>query len=638
MNKPIHALVRESAERFATAPAVDCEGRLTTYAQLAARRDAIARELLAAEVAAEEPVIILTTDTADLIAGILAVLEVGGAFVPLDPEFPTGRLEAITAALSPRLWLLCPDLASRLESQAGEPGGRGRVIRLESELPSAGAPSGAHLPVERDPDGLCYVYFTSGTTSQPKAIGGRLKAIDHFIRWETAAFELGEGVRVSHLTSPAFDASLRDFFVPLTVGGTVCAPVERDTLLDAYRLVAWLESAGVELVHTTPTLFRSLLLADPAPTALAALRHVLLAGEPLQPADVRRWVERFGSRIALTNLYGPSETTMVKFSYRVGPQDGEGSSIPVGEPMPGARAIVVDDHGRPCPPGKLGEIWIRTAYRSLGYLGQPELTRAVFIDNPFSNQPGDIVYRTGDLGRVREDGLFEVVGRRDQQVKVRGVRLELGPIESLLAAHPAVNEAVVVARTDSEGDSFLCAYVALAEAVDPETLRAHLASQLPNPMIPSLFLVLPALPRTLTGKVDRRALPDPRLSERIGAEHVAPQSPVEIQLAALWSELLGIARIGLKDSFFRLGGHSLLATLLLSRVRSTFGIELPLAELFARPTLEEVALAISQRQLEEESATDLAALLAEVEAETGSEQATPGPLATATAPLPESAR
>jgi acyl carrier protein len=360
--------------------------------------------------------------------------------------------------------------------------------------------------------------------------------------------------------------------------------------------------------------FRAILNGDLHAQRFASLRHVFLAGEPVLPADVGRWSEVFGDRIELVNLYGPSETTMTKFFYRIKASDRDRRSIPIGKPMRGAKALVVGEKEEPCPPGKVGEIYIRTPYRSLGYYRQPEMTNEVFIQNPFSGSPQDIVYRTGDAGRVLDDGDFEFLGRRDQQVKIRGVRVEMGEIENLLRRHPGVEDVAVVDRADAAGNRFLCAYTVLNGDLGPAALRQFLGQQIPEFMMPSVFVRLEALPRMPNGKVDRRALPAPSQNREALEAYVAPRTPLEVRLAALFEELLGIAHVGIYASFFDLGGHSLLATQLLSRIRSLFQVEVPLRVLFAKPFVADLALAVAQLQAEQEEAAGVATLIKQIQA------------------------
>jgi amino acid adenylation domain-containing protein len=609
MTEAIHQLFQRTASRCAGRVAIETSGRRTTYRELGERANGLAAALLAAGAESGALVGLLASRTEDTVAAMLGVLQAGCAFVPLDRRSPAVRLEAIVAEVRPRFWLASPDLLGLAGELRREMGGAGEVIPLGD-----GGPRAERAPAvpEPDPESLCYVFFTSGSTGRPKGIAGRLKAIAHFIQWEIEAFAIGEGCRVSQLTSPAFDAILRDVFVPLTAGGTLCAPADREVVLDGARLLDWIDGERLTLVHCTPSVFRSLLRQDLTADRFGALRHVLLAGEPLLPADVRRWSAVFGGRIELVNLYGPSETTMTKLFYRVRPEDGEARMIPVGRPMPGARVAVLDEQGSVRAPGQVGEVVLRTPYRSLGYLNQPELTAAAFVRNPWSEQPDDLLYRTGDLGRLREDGLLEILGRRDQQVKVRGVRVEIAPIEEALRSHPAVRDAAVIDRTDAEGDKILCAYLVLAvlpgiagdpaaagpaSGLDAGELREHLAARLPEAMIPSAFVRLETLPLTLTGKLDRRALPDPgTMAGRSIGEHVAPRTPLEARLAALFGAALGVPEVGVRESFFALGGHSLLVVSLLARIRVELGVEVPLGRFFQAATVEALAAEINLRE------------------------------------------
>ncbi len=614
-HEPIHRLVQRAGRRFGDAPAIEWGDRRITHGELDRRVGNLAAALTAAGSVRGDLVAVLATASADMIAAMLAVLRAGGAFVPLDLNSPATRLEAAVAAVRPRFWLVaeeCRDVLRRLESEVGFTA-KALVLEEHADGP-AEEMRGAAPEIDLDPEALSYVYFTSGSTGTPKAIAGRLKAIDHFIRWEIETFGLGPGVRVSQLTSPAFDAFLRDAFVPLAAGGTVCPPPSREIVLDGGRLVQWIDRARLNLVHCTPSLFRLILAQDLDAGSFPALRHVLMAGEPLLPADVRRWRAVFGDRIELVNLYGPSETTMVKLFHRVTPADANATVVPIGRPMAGARAVVLDDRQRPCPPGKMGEIYIRTPYRTLGYLNQPELTREVFVRNPLSDAADDIVYRTGDLGRVREDGSFEIIGRRDQQVKVRGVRVEIAPIEELLRSQAGIADAAVIDRTDSQGNIFLCAYLVLRGEVDAAGFGELLRSRLPEVMVPSAWVILESLPRTLNGKLDRRALPEPgRLDSRLGRELVAPRTPVEARLCQLFREVLGTSEVGVLDDFFAMGGHSLLVAQLLARTRREFGSEVSLQTFFEAPTVAGMALALAQATALRADPDEMAKLVASLE-------------------------
>ena len=445
------------------------------------------------------------------------------------------------------------------------------------------------------PEAPCSIYFTSGSTGKPKAILGRLKGIDHYMRWEIAAVGTGPGTRVSQLASPSFDGFLKDVFVPLCSGGVVCAPESRNMILNAAQLADWLDIEQVEVLHCVPSIFRSLLNERLESRYFEAMKYVVLAGETLYPADVKRWLDVFGNRIKLLNIYGPTETTVLKVAYEVEAKDVERPSIPIGKPINGSAVMLINSRGQLCRAEAVGEIHIRTPYRAHGYYGEPELTREVFIGNPFGKDPADIIYKTGDYGRLLEDGNLEFLGRRDQQVQLRGVRVELGEIENLLRGHDAVADVVVVDRDDSEGNKFLVAYVTMRNGTGSAPLRQYLAERLPETMLPSAFVQLDELPRTLNGKIDRKALPAlDSLQPESGVES-GSLTPIEEIVAGIWSEVLRLPAVGRTANFFNLGGHSLLVTQVVARVREHLGVELSIRSIFEAPTLEQFARVIQEQ-------------------------------------------
>ena len=385
--------------------------------------------------------------------------------------------------------------------------------------------------------------------------------------------------------------------VPLGAGGTICIPPSHDTLLDPRTLVDWVDHSGIRLVHCVPTLFSTFVKGLPTAAKLESLEYVLLAGEVVPVGDVKQWMDRFENRVKLVNLYGPTETTMIKFCHVIQRKDVDRGFIPIGTPIEGAKAVILDSAGNPCPQGTSGEIHIRTPYRTSGYYRQAELTRQVFIQNPFNNNPRDLIDRTGDIGRVLHDGNFQFVGRKDLQVKIRGVRIELGEIETALQSHPAVQRAVVVAREDSAADKSLVGFVMAAEGEDPtiSSLRRWLQVMLPHYMVPTAFIVLDELPLTANGKVNRRALPRPASARpQLEELYQPPRTPTEHAVARIWCEVLSLDQVGVHDSFFELGGHSLLATQVLSRVREHCQCEVPLGALFQESTIANLSTIIDR--------------------------------------------
>jgi len=615
--KGVHTLFSEIAVRMPSALAVEYGDQQIRYGELEAKTNNLANFLIASGAPRGSIVAILAEDTIEIITAIIAILKAGCVFVPLDPRLPERRLTAIVAEISAKWFVLESRFYGSIpltsgakvicvDSRRNPDPGRGDLTCLTDYM---GYCNITKPDLVSDPDDMCYIYFTSGSTGRPKGIAGRLKAIEHFVNWEIKTFGVGEGTRVSQLTSPSFDAYLRDVFVPLCSGGTVCGLKGVRDWLDIESLINWVNQERINLLHCVPSLLRSMLSNGLKSDYFLALKYILLAGEPVLPLDLRKWSDIYGNRIQLVNMYGPSETTMTKLYYFIKATDKDRRSIPIGKPMEGAKALIVTSEGKTCRQGVVGEIYIHTPFRSLGYYNRPELTSEAFIVNPLTGSPDDLIYKTGDLGRVLEDGNLEFLGRKDQQVKIRGIRVDVGEIEYLLLEHGAVKEAAVIDQDDTSGNKYLCAYVVLRKEEKTHELKNYLAERLPDYSVPSMFVMIESLPRTISGKIDRKALPAFAHQERV---YVAPRTSMEGMMAGIWMELLGVEKIGINDNFFQVGGHSLLATQLLSRIRSFFAIEIPLREIFASPTVAGLALAITQAQLAEESEEEMDRIIEDI--------------------------
>jgi len=582
-----------TATSFAKSLAIDNGVRQITYGELQTEVERLA--YLLAELGVDDAKIvgIFLRDPIGIIESILATLKTGGVFCPLDPSFPEVRLRVMFETVAPKWCLTHSRFADKLQQVVAGLATPPEIILID-ELPSIDGFSRLNRP--SNPDAPCSIYFTSGSTGKPKAILGRLKGIDHFIKWEIETVGAGPGTRVSQLAAPSFDGFLKDAFVPLCSGGVVCAPESRDLILDAWSLADWLDVEQVEVLHCVPSVFRAMINQGLNDRYFEALKAVVMTGEHLYPADVKRWMDVFGQRVKLFNIYGTTETSLSKFAYEVKPEDVERTSIPVGKPIKGAAMMVIDQFGQPCAVGDVGEIYIRTPYRSFGYYNEPELTKQVFVPNPFSNDPTDVVHKTGDYGRLLKTGDLEHLGRRDQQVQIRGVRVELGEIENLLRAHHAVADVTVIDRDDAEGNKFLVAYVTMANGAGSGVLREYLSHQLPETMLPSAFVELDQLPRTLNGKIDRKALPALEvLQANRELEDAAPRGMVEEMVAGIWCEVLKLPAVGRADNFFNLGGHSLLVTHVIMRVRDVLNVEMPIRSLFESPTVAEFSELIAKQ-------------------------------------------
>jgi amino acid adenylation domain-containing protein len=491
-----------------------------------------------------------------MVETVLAVLAAGGAFVALDPRAPQGRIDSLLGEVNPVL-----TLDHSMES----------LDSTESSLPAPPAPAS-----------LAYLAFTSGSTGTPKGILGTQGALASYMDYLEATWPLAPEDRVLQLAWLSFDASFRDLVYPLTRGAAVVL-VPDDEARDPAALLREVRAQCVTcILSAVPSLLHA--LVESAAPQRSVLRLVLASGEPLPLALCRRIREVFGKTVRIANQYGPSECTLTSTVHEVRGDEGSGGTALAGRPIPGMRCRVLDVRFHEVPLGVVGQVFLGGAGVTRGYLGRPDLTAERFLPDPFSGAPGERLYATGDLGRLRPSGVLELLGRIDQQVKIRGIRLELGEVEAALAAHPEVANAVAAIR-----EGRLVAYVVgRSKQIEADRLRAFLEERLPEHAMPSFFVPLETLPLNANGKVDRKALPAPDWKPAEGA-YLAPRTPVEDVIAAIWAEALGRERVGTGDNFFALGGHSLLATWVIVRLRKAFAVELPLRALFDAPTVAGLA-------------------------------------------------
>ena len=599
--EPVLQAFAAHARRAPGHPAVRSGERSHDYATLQHKVQTLALTLHRAGVERGDVVAISGPRCVAVVAAMLATLRCGAVFLTLDAALPVQRRRSMLSEAGARL--LCAVGAEAALDGAGDtPADTDaatlhtplRTLRLDTELDELPAFPAAQLKVLPDApcsgDDPAYVFFTSGSSGKPKAVLGRHRGLAHFVAWQRERFAVTPADRVSQLIGLSFDPLLRDVFLPLTSGATLCIPQERD-LLDP---LAWMARERVSISHSTPTLLQSWLRTHRAGAALPRLRCLFVAGEPLTDSLVETWRAHLGTEGEIVNLYGPTETTMARCFHVIGAQPGRGVQ-PVGRALPDSQVLVLNAHGAPCGIGEAGEIVIRTPLRSLGYLGQPDETARRFRPNPWRDDADDRLYFTGDLGRLRPDGELDILGRLDDQVKIRGVRIEPAEVMAALARHPAVRQCAVLPRVGEDGQTMLVAYVVTVVAADPvpnDALRSHLAALLPPAFLPSAFVRLDALPTLPNGKLDRARLPAPVAETAAAGDWVAPRSPVEQALWAIWREVLHVEGFGVHHSFFALGGHSLLATQVLARVRDAFGVELPLRSMFEAPSLAGQAGAI----------------------------------------------
>ncbi len=598
-NACLHELFEQQVNRTPDAEALVFENERLTYRELNARANQLAHYLRTMGVGPELSVGICLERSVDLLVGVLGVLKAGGTYLALDPAYPAERIAYILQDSQPQVLLTQASVLPSLPAVAA------RVLCPDSERQAI-----AQQP-ESNPDGtanagnLAYILYTSGSTGRPKGVEIEHRSAVALVDWTRHVYPQEEIAGVLASTSICFDLSVFEIFVPLSRGGKIILA------LNALHLPTMPAASEVTLINTVPSVMAELIRNNALPASVTVAN---LAGEPLKKALTEPLYKHKSVR-RVFNLYGPSETTTYSTFSLVDRTSGAEPTI--GRPIANTQVYILDSQMQPVPAGVIGELYIGGEGVARGYRNQPELTAEKFLRNPFLPEDRNgRMYKTGDLvrylplssgGDALSGANLEFLGRRDNQVKLRGFRIELGEIETVLSQHPAVREAVVVAREDVPGDTRLVAYIRTTDAQDPSpdslknTLSDHVRRSLPHFMVPAAFVFLDAMPLTPNGKVDRRSLPAPIATHRSAPDTFTPPgTPTEKRIADIWTSLLGVDQAGIHDDFFALGGHSLLATQVISRCREAFETEISLISLFEERTIAGLAGRIDQIRLSRE--------------------------------------
>ncbi|WP_349877441.1 amino acid adenylation domain-containing protein [Micromonospora sp. HUAS YX12] len=584
----LHGPIEARAAATPDAVAVTIDGHSRTYAELNAQANRVAHRLRAAGVGPETLVGVCAERSVELVAGLLGVLKAGGAYLPLDPEYPADRLAFMVGDADAPVVLIQSHLRDVLPDTGAT------VLELDDATVWAGQPETDPAPAA-GPEHLAYVIYTSGSTGRPKGVPNTHRGIVNRLDWMQRTYGLGADDAVLQKTPASFDVSVWEFFWPLRTGARLVL-AKPGGHKDAGYLRDLLVSERITTAHFVPSML-TVFLAEDGVEAATALRRVICSGEELPLASAADFTARL-PWCGLHNLYGPTEAAIDVTAWACEPDRlAEVTSVPIGAPIANLRLHVLDPSGAQCPVGVAGELHIGGVGLARGYHRRPALTAEKFVPDPFSFEPGARLYRTGDLARwvVGPDGagVIEFLGRIDHQVKLRGLRIELGEIESALREQPGVTEATVVVREDSPGDKRLTAY--LVGEAEHAALKAALKDTLPEYMVPAAFVTLDALPLTPNGKLDRKALPAPVVAREASVALVEPRDDTERALAAIWSEVLGVDTLGIDDDFFDLGGHSMLATQVVAKIRKAElgGRAVGVMDLFQQRTIRDLAAFIS---------------------------------------------
>ncbi|MGL5924604.1 amino acid adenylation domain-containing protein, partial [Chroococcidiopsis sp.] len=576
IEQSIPARFQEQVKKFPQNIAVHTKNYHWTYSELNCRANQVAQIILKCTFG-EERIALLFEHDAPMVAGILGVLQIGKAYVPLDPNYPSDRVvylledSGASAVLTNN-----KNLARAQELTKG-------IVPLINIDDISLTSSSNEVDLEISPDTIAYILYTSGSTGQPKGVIQSHRNVLYFIKSYTNNLHINEQDGLTLLSSYSFDAALIDIFAAILNGATLYPINIKEEGLT--HLSQWLRQQPITIYHSTPTLYRHFVKNLSGNEQLSNIRLVVLGGEEVVKTDVDLYKEKFADECIFVHGLGATESSFY-LQYFINKQtEITRHTVSVGYPIEETEVFLINEAGKKTD--IYGEIAIRSSYITLGYWHKPNLTQAVFLRDPECSSRR--IYCTGDLGRLRPDGSIEFLGRKDFQIKIRGFRIELGEIEAAIAQHPSVRETVVIATEDVSDNKHLVAYVVLTQRLTTDELRHILRRKLPDYMVPSSFVFLDSLPLTPNGKVDRRALRAPNFQLELQRSLVAPRTPIEEMLASIWADVLSIELVGVHHNFFELGGHSLLATQLISRVRDTFGVELPLRSLFEAPTIAEFA-------------------------------------------------
>jgi amino acid adenylation domain-containing protein len=581
-DKTIVELFEEQVERTPNRVAVVYEGQSLTYEELNQRANQLGRRLRGLGVGPDQLVGLCMKRSLEMVAGLIGVLKAGGAYVPLEPDYPRERLDFMVADTGVRVVL-------STEQYRGVVEGAGiRVLSLDAEWSQVAAESGDGLESGARPENLAYVIYTSGSTGKPKGVMNTHKGLCNRLWWMQQEYRLGESDRVLQKTPYSFDVSVWEFLWPLMTGARLIV-ARPEGHRDSRYLAEVVEREQITTMHFVPSMLQAF-VEEKELSRCGSLRRVICSGEALSAELQERFYARLGAE--LHNLYGPTEAA-IDVTYWACERGQGRRTVPIGRPISNLQIYILDRYGNPVPVGVPGELHIGGVGLARGYLNRPELTAEKFVENPFREEPGARLYKTGDLARYRADGVIEYIGRIDHQVKIRGFRIELGEIEAALKRHEDISECVVLAREDAPGQKRLVAYVVQKERpLSATELRNWLKDRLPEYMVPVAFVTLPAIPVTQNGKMDRGALPAPdAVRPRLKQEDVAPRMPAEeipeeTELIAIWEAVLNTRPIRPSDDFFELGGQSLLALRLMAEIENAMGVELPLASLLEAPTVQ----------------------------------------------------
>ncbi len=603
-----HALFERQADRTPDEIALVFEDGQLSYSELNARANMVAHYLISLGVGPDIPVALFVERSLEMIVGILGIMKAGGAYVPLDPTQPKERLGHMLENVQAPLILSQERLLKLLPEQDA------RVICLDAEWPIIAQSSSENSDGGATAGNLVYVIFTSGSTGRPKGVSIEHRQLVNYVSAVQERLAFPPSANFATVSTFAADLGHTMVFPSLCMGGCLHL-ISQERASDPVGLADYFDRHKIDCLKIVPSHLEALLSTHNPEQLLP--RHRLVMGGEASGWGMVESLMKIAPDLEIHNHYGPTETTVGVITCRVEDikKAEQTATVPLGRPIANTEIYILDSNRQPVPIGSLGELHIGGAGLARGYLGHPELTAEKFIPNPFSDEPGTRLYKSGDLARYWPNGNIEFIGRVDNQIKFHGFRVELGEIKCALNRHPKVRDSIIVlAKDDNRYDTIVAYYVSRQELESAE-LREFLLQSLIEDTIPNLFVHLKKLPLTLNGKINYQSLPTiAEARQRLSRNFIAPRTPTEKQVSEIWAGILGIERVGIRDNFFDLGGHSLLATRIITQLREAFHVELPLRVLFETPTVEGLASALTQMQISQENEEEMARMIQELKA------------------------
>ncbi|QUI23832.1 amino acid adenylation domain-containing protein [Vallitalea pronyensis] len=586
MNKMVHQLFEEQVQKTPNNVAIEYKDECLTYNELNEKANSLAELLRGKGLTNESIVGVLVENSIELVIGMMAILKSGGIYLPIDPKYPTERIESVLIDSKTSVLLTQETSVKQVNFQ-------GNIINIEDEELYVGNKS--NLNSINKPNDLSYIIYTSGSTGKSKGVMVSHKSLTNLCYWYTQEYEMRSATKNMLLVSISFDASVKNILGPLISGGSVILPPS--DYYDPNTMLQMIKNKCVTMINCVPNAFYPILdLASINGYAdLVSLEYLLLGGEEMIISKLKGWLNNPNCNCTLFNLYGPTECTDISSIYRVDKCNlREMNSIPIGKPINNVKIYIMGKDNSLQPIGIPGELCIGGVGVASGYLNRTELTEINFVENPFC--PGQKIYKTGDLVKRLSDGNIEFLGRIDYQVKIRGYRIEIGEIESQLLEHDSINQVIIVARDDNNDNKYLVAYFTAQQELSTIQLREYLSKTLPNYMIPSYFIQLDKMPLSPNGKVDVKKLPQEMNQLSSGIDYIEPRNIDEKKMLELWEGILGVSRISIYDDFFNIGGHSLKAVHLISSIQKEFDVEISLNDVFKKSTIIELVHYLKEQE------------------------------------------